>query len=133
MKNTRQTILKKLANAPKKRVALKTRKVNLNAIESAREMADQAGGNYVYASEQMKEAHDQLMLVWDIMRFETPSIKDAEGELDLVREKLDELGIEYPESLRDAEASIEVAKERYNDVIKDMQFWGIDHGLDILF
>ena len=131
MKNTRQTILKKLANAPKKRVSLKTRKVDLNAIETAQELADQAVGNYEYAKEQMKEAHDQLMLVWDIMRFETPSVEDAEAELDIVKEKLDELGIEYPESLRDAQASINFAKECYNDVINDMMWWGIDHGLDV--
>lgn len=113
-----------------KKVDLKTRKVNLNKLDELSEQANMSAGNYQYAVEQVEEAHKFLMTAWDIVRFEVPRPDDIQDELDVITENLDELGIDYPAEVEQVQADINYSKEQFNQVLKDMEWWGITHGLD---
>lgn len=113
-----------------KKVDLKSRKVSLNKLDELSEQANMSAGNYQYAVEQVEEAHKFLMTAWDIVRFEVPRPNDIQDELDVITESLDDLGIEYPQEVQDVQSSIDYAKEQFNQVLKDMEWWGIEHGQD---
>ncbi len=113
-----------------KKVDLKTRKVNLSKLDELSEEASMSAGNYEYAVEQVEKAHQFLITAWDIVRFEVPRPDDIQDELDVITENLDELGIDYPAEVEQVQADINYSKEQFNQVIKDMEWWGINHGLD---
>ena len=121
-----QNIYNKLAK--NKKVDLKTRKVNLNKLDEIQEMAHQSAGNYDYAIEQVAEAHKFLMTAWDIIRFEYPHATDAQDELNRITASLDDIGLPYPPEVEQVQADINYSKEQFNQVLKDMEWWGIDHG-----
>lgn len=111
-----------------KKVDLKTRKVNLNKLDELSEQAGMSASNYEYAVEQVEIAHGHLMTAWDIIRFEAPNPNDVQEELNEITNGLDELGIDIPQEVQDVQSNINYAKEQFNQVLKDMEWWGIDHG-----
>jgi hypothetical protein len=113
-----------------KKVDLKTRKVSLNKLDELSEEASISAGNYQYAAEQVAEAHKFLMTAWDIVRFEVPRPDDIQDELDVITENLDSLGIDHPSEVQEVQQNINFAKEQFNQVLKDMEWWEINHGLD---
>ena len=113
-----------------KKVDLKTRKVSLNKLDELQEQAGTSASNYEYAVEQVAKAHEFLMTAWDIIRFEVPNIDDIEEEFTEITQGLDDLGIEQPEQVQDVAYMIDYAKDQFNQVLADMEWWGIKHGED---
>ncbi len=113
-----------------KKVDLKTRKVSLNKLQELKEQAGISGLNYQFAVEQVEIAHEHLMTAWDIIRFEEPKADAVQDELDEITSGLDDLGIEYPAEVQDVQSDLDYAKERFNQVLVDMEWWGIEHDQD---
>lgn len=113
-----------------KKVDLKSRKVSLSKLQELQEQADMSGLNYKSAVEQVEIAHEHLMTAWDIIRFEEPDVVSIQDELDEITSSLDDLGIEYPAEVQDVQSSIDYAKDQFNQVLADMEWWGIEHGED---
>lgn len=126
MNTEKQKIYNKLFKSKKTDL----REVKLSKLDEIEEMASISASNYEYAVEQVAEAHKFLMTAWDIIRFEVPRPDDAQDELDVITENLDELGLDYPSELQGIQDNINYAKEQFNQVLKDMEWWGIDHGQD---
>lgn len=102
-----------------KKVDLKTRKVSLNKFKELTETLDRSSGVY-YTLDQsgFLDAFDVVRSAYSYVEFDfAQDFNYAEEMITDLQLSLDELGIEYPPELLDAEQRLEAQREAVNELI----------------
>ena len=105
---------------------LKAHKVALSAVDDIREYLDMSYlEDEIY--ERIDEAQSKMVEARDIFRFDMMSqIITAEDEIRLLKEKLDDLGVEYPPQISEFETEIAERESAAEDIRRRFQDMGWD-------
>tara|TARA_R100000781_G_scaffold78564_1_gene48721 strand:+ start:265 stop:654 length:390 start_codon:yes stop_codon:yes gene_type:complete len=119
--------LKKHENA--KKFGLTTHKIMLSAIDNIRQELD----NSYYTDDilnQIDEAETKMIQARDIFRFDVgPAILNAEEELNNLKDKLDELGVDYPAEVQSLESELSEREQVADDIRQRFR----DNGYDPMY
>ena len=105
---------------------LKAHKVMLSDIDNIREFLDMS---YLedMIEERIDEASSKMVEARDIFRFDMMQhLGSAEDDLMRLKEKLDELGVDYPQVINDFDAEIAQRESAAEDIRRRFQDMGWD-------
>ena len=113
--------LKKHENAEK--FGLTTHKITLSALDNIRQELDNI-------NDRIDEAESKMIEARDIFRFDVgPAILNAEEELNNLKSKLDELGVEYPAEVQSLESELSEREQVADDIRQRFR----DNGYDPMY
>ena len=116
--------LKKHENAEK--FGLTTHRIMLSSVDTIREALDMTYfEEEVY--DRIDEAQSKMIEARDIFRFDMASnLGTAEDEINYLKSKLDELGVEYPSEIVDFENEISERENTFEEVRRRFQDMGYE-------
>ena len=133
LSKSKKTNLAKTVKSFRLKTAYKKYVVTLNAVADLLEQAQISGSNYQYAIEEFVLPGRELLIQGrDVIRFEVPSPTDVQDELDLIKEKLDELGVDYPDQITEVQEAIEYAIESHNELYREIENIGMNPMTDYI-
>lgn len=107
--------------------------VTLNAVSDLLEQAGISGSNYQYAIEEFVLPGRELLIQGrDVIRFEEPHPEYIQDELDVIKEKLDELGVDYPDQIQEVQDAIDYAIESHNELYREIENIGMNPMVDYI-
>lgn len=107
--------------------------VTLNAVSDLLEQAGISGSNYQYAIDEFVLPGRELLIQGrDVIRFEEPHPEYIQDELDLIKEKLDELGVDYPDQVTEVQEAIDYAVESHNELYREIENIGMSPMTDYI-
>ena len=119
--------LKKHENA--KKFGLTSHKITLSALDNIRQELDTS----YFADEifdRIDEAESKMIEARDIFRFDVgPAILNAEEELNNLKSKLDELGVDYPAEVQSLESELSEREQVADDIRQRFR----DNGYDPMY
>ncbi len=115
------------------KTAYKKYVITLNAVSDLLEQAQISGSNYQYAIEEFVLPGRELLIKGrDVIRFEEPKPTFVQDELDLIKEKLDELGVDYPDQVTEVQEAIDYAVESHNELYREIENIGMSPMTDYI-
>jgi hypothetical protein len=127
--NTQKTIFNKLFSS--KTNLKRNHKVSLSKLDELLEQAYQSSGNYSYALDELfYPGREKLIGSRDVLRFEEPRPSFVQAQLDDIKSSLDELGLDYPDSVNEVQDAIDSAVESFNELREVMENLGINPMVD---
>ena len=105
---------------------LTTKKLMLSDIDNIREFLNMSYlEDFIYDA--IDEAHSKMIEARDIFRFDMASnLGTAEDEINYLKSKLDELGVEYPSEIVDFENEISERENTFEEVRRRFQDMGYE-------
>lgn len=124
-----QLVFNKLFNkrsTPVKQALKSKREVKLSKVNDLMEQANSSFYTYEQGIEIFDEATSKITEARDNLRYSNYHPSDLQDELDEIKAGLDDLGIDYPSEIDDAQVSIDDAISSHNDLHDRFSGWGID-------
>jgi len=123
---SKEKFLQEVARQKGTKTNLKAHKVALSDVDDIRELL---GMSYLedMIEEKLDEAHSLMIGARDIFRFDMMQhIGGAEDELMRLKEKLDELGVDYPAVVNEFDTEIAERESAAEDIRRRFQDMGWD-------
>lgn len=129
MKKLQKQFLSEINKNKAEKTSLKSSpkyKVALASVDVIREALDMTYfEDEVY--DRIDEAQSKMIEARDIFRFEMASnLGTAEDEIRFIKDKLDELGVEYPSEIKQFESEVEERESTFEDVRRRFQDMGYE-------
>jgi len=133
LSKTKKMKLAKTVKTFRLKTAYKKYVVTLNAVADLLEQAQISGSNYQYAIDEFVLPGRELLIQGrDVIRFEEPNPTFVQDELDLIKEKLDELGVDYPDQVTEVQEAIDYAVESHNELYREIENIGMNPMTDYI-
>lgn len=115
----------------------KSKKTDLKEVKLSKvnDLMEQANSSFYTYEEGIKifdEAISKVIDARDYLRFSDYHPSDLQDELDEIKAGLDDLGIDYPSEIDDAQVSIDDAISSHNDLHERFRNYGIDPMTEII-
>ena len=123
---SKEKFLEEVTRQKGSKTNLKAHKVMLSDIDNIREFLDMS---YLedMIEERIDEASSKMVEARDIFRFDMMQhLGSAEDDLMRLKEKLDELGVDYPQVINDFDAEIAQRESAAEDIRRRFQDMGWD-------
>lgn len=123
--NTGQKIFKKLFKDEKTELKTQKVKIALNKVEELQEQIGIAYSSFEFFEERFDEVQDASMKAKDVIVFDFDDARtQAEELIQDIQKAIDDLGIDTPDELEQAESDVKELENMYNKAKSDLKSIG---------